>query len=183
MDEKRTAPAVRQPPSRFWHPLFLHPVRLIGTMLAEHASPRSLGLAGAFGTLAGILPILGLHTVVVYFGSQRLKLNRVVALAANQLGIPPFLPAVCIEVGYYMRHGTWLTEVSMRTLGREAPQRFLEWTLGSLVVGPALAVVVGVAVWLTAAVMQRRAAVAEGEAGWIGAGDLEKQADVPLADG
>lgn len=182
MDETGTPAAPRHPPHRFWHPLFLHPVRLINTMLAEHASPRSLGLAGAFGTFAGVLPILGLHTVVVYFGSQRLKLNRVVALAANQLGIPPFLPAVCIEIGYYLRHGTWLTEVSMRTLGREAPERFLEWTLGSLVVGPALAVVVGVAVWLTAAVMQRRAAVSAGEPGWIGASDLEKQADASLAD-
>jgi uncharacterized protein (DUF2062 family) len=157
MDETSAGARPRHLPTRIWRLLLLHPVRLIKKLLAEHATPRSLGLAGAFGAFAGTLPILGLHTVLVYFGAQRLMLNRLLALGANQLGMPPIVPALCIEVGHYLRHGTWLTEVSMRTLGREAPQRFWEWTLGSLVVGPVLAVVVGGAIWLLATVLQRRA--------------------------
>lgn len=144
------------PPTRVRRLLLLHPVRLIDELLAEHAKPRSLGLAGAFGMFAGTLPILGLHTVLVYFGAQRLQLNRLLALGANQLGMPPVVPALCIEVGYYLRHGTWLTEISLRTLGREAPQRLWEWTLGSLVVAPALALVVGGAIWLLATLIQHR---------------------------
>jgi len=163
MDEKGIVAKPRHLPTRVWRLLLLHPVRLINSLLAEHASPRSLGLAGAFGVFTGTLPLFGLHTVLVYFGAQRMKLNRLLALGTNQLGIPPVVPALCIEVGYYLRHGTWLTEISMRTLGHEAPQRIWEWTLGALVVGPVLALVVGGAIWLLAARIQRRAPVA-GEA-------------------
>lgn len=154
----------RHPPTRMRRLLFLHPVQLIDHLLAEHAKPRSLGLAGAFGMLAGTLPIIGLHTVLVYFGAQRLQLNRLLALGTNQLCMPPVVPALCIEVGYYLRHGTWLTEISLRTLGREAPQRLWEWTLGSLLVGPALALVVGGAIWLLAALVQRRPPARDGAA-------------------
>lgn len=157
MEKKRLF--VNRPPraTRVWRLLLLHPVRLINILLAEHASPRSLALAGAFGSFIGTLPAFpGLHTVLVYAGARQFKLNRVLALGANQLGFPPVIPALCIETGYYLRHGTWLTEVSMRTLGREALQRLLEWGIGSLVVGPALALVVGTAVWLLATFIQRR---------------------------
>jgi len=182
MDEKRAVAKPRHLPTRVWRLLLLHPVRLINNLLAEHATPRSLGFAGAFGAFAGTLPIIGLHTVLVYFGAQRLKLNRLLALGTNQLGIPPVVPALCIEVGYYLRHGTWLTEVSMRTLGREAPQRLWEWTLGALVVGPVLAVVVGGAIWLLAALIQRRPPGRDGGACEVEGGHSDKRAEVSLAD-
>lgn len=162
MAEKRARAGSRRPSGRVWRLFLLHPVRLIRFLVAEHASPRSLALAGAFGAFAGTLPLIGLHTVLVYYGAHRLKLNRLLALGANQLGMPPLVPALCIEVGYYLRHGEWLTEISMRTLGREAPQRFWEWAIGSLLVGPALAVVVGGAVWLLAVWTQRRPPVGGG---------------------
>jgi uncharacterized protein (DUF2062 family) len=182
MDETRTGDKPRHLPTRVWRLFLLHPVRLINNLLAEHATPRSLGLAGAFGAFAGTLPIIGLHTVLVYYGAQRLKLNRLLALGANQLGIPPFLPALCIEVGYYLRHGTWLTEVSLRTLGREAPQRFWEWALGSLVVGPILAVAVGGGVWLLAALLQRQPPVRDGGVRGIAANCAGQGVGPPFAD-
>ena len=182
MDEKSPGAKPRHLPTRVWRLFMLHPVRLINTLLAEHATPRSLGLAGAFGAFAGTLPIIGLHTVLVYYGAQRLQLNRLLALGTNQLGIPPFLPTLCIEVGYYLRHGTWLTEVSLRTLGREAPQRIWEWTLGSLVVGPVLAVVVGGAIWLSASLMQRRPQNRDGVDCGIAESRAERGGDVQLAD-
>jgi uncharacterized protein (DUF2062 family) len=155
MAQKKPGPG-HPGPTRAGRLLLLHPVRLVRTLLAEHARPGKLGAAGAFGALVGTLPFIGLHTVLVYLGARRLMLNRIVALGANQLGIPPLVPALCIEVGYYLRHGTWLTEVSLRTLGFEAPQRFWEWMLGSLFVGPVLAIFVGGAVWLLAVLLQRR---------------------------
>ena len=182
MDEKRAGAKPRHLPTRVWRLFLLHPVRLISNLLAEHATPRSLGLAGAFGVFAGTLPIIGLHTVLVYYGAQRLQLNRLLALGTNQLGIPPFLPALCIEVGYYLRHGTWLTEVSMRTLWREAPQRFWEWTIGAFVVGPVLAVVVGGAIWLLAVLMQRRPQAGDGVARGLAANRVEQAGDGPLAE-
>ena len=182
MGENKSGVKPRHLPTRVWRLFLLHPVRLINILLAEHATPRSLGLAGAFGVFAGTLPIIGLHTVLVYYGAQRLQLNRLLALGTNQLGIPPFLPALCIEIGYYLRHGTWLTEVSLRTLGREAPQRLWEWTLGACVVGPVLAVVVGGAIWLLAALMQRRPQKGDGVACGLAVNRAERSGDVPLAD-
>lgn len=156
MDESETAAASRQPSRRVWRLLFLHPVRLINELLAEHAHPGRLGAAAAFGALVGTLPLPGLHTVLVYVGARHLRLNRIMALGTNQLGMPPLVPALCIEIGHYLRHREFLTEISFRTLGREAPQRFWEWSIGALVVAPLLAIVAGVAVWLLAVMVQRR---------------------------
>jgi uncharacterized protein (DUF2062 family) len=145
--------------SRAYRLFLLHPVRLIKRLLAEHASPRSLAAASALGVLVGASPFLGLHTFLVYYLAARWRLNRLMALGTNQICMPPFVPALCVEAGYYLRHGEFLTEVSLRTLGREALQRFWEWLLGACLVGPALAVVVGGAVWLLAAFLQRGGSV------------------------
>jgi hypothetical protein len=64
--------------------------------------------------------------------------------------MPPFVPALAIEVGHYIRHGRWLTEISMRTLGYEALDRLVEWIIGSLVLAPVLAVLVGAITWAMA---------------------------------
>lgn len=156
MHERVDATDDHRPSKRVWRLLVLHPIRLISELLAEHAHPPRLGVAAAFGAVVGALPLPGLHTVLVYVGARRFGLNRILALGTNQLGMPPVVPALCIEVGHYLRHGEFLTEISFRTLGREAPQRFLEWLVGSLVVGPALAVVAGVSVWVLAMIVQRR---------------------------
>lgn len=146
--------------SRVYRLFLLHPIRLIKRLLAEHASPRSLGGAAAMGVLIGASPLIGVHTFLVYYLACRLRLNRILALGTNQLCMPPFVPALCIEVGYYVRHGEFLTEISMRTLGREALQRFWEWAIGACIVGPVLAVGVGGSVWVVAAYLQRSGAVA-----------------------
>lgn len=156
MDDKKAGGALTEPPARVWRLLFLHPVRLVSELLAEHTQPWRLAVAAAFGALVGTLPLPGLHTVLVYVGARHLRLNRIMALGCNQLGIPPLVPALCIELGYYLRHRELLTEISFRTLGREAPQRFWEWLLGSLVVGPCLALAAAAAVWLLAVLVQRR---------------------------
>jgi uncharacterized protein (DUF2062 family) len=145
--------------SRAYRLFLLHPIRFIRRLLAEHASPRSLGAAAALGVLVGASPLIGVHTFLVYYLACRLRLNRVMALGTNQLCMPPFVPALCIEVGYYLRHGEFLTEVSLRTLGREALERVLEWAIGACIVGPMLAVAVGGSVWVVAAYLQRSGAV------------------------
>lgn len=156
--------------SRAYRLLLLHPIRLIRRLLAEHASPRSLGAAAAMGVLIGASPLIGVHTFLVYYLARRLRLNRIMALGTNQLCMPPLVPALCIEVGYYVRHGEFLTEVSLRTLGREALERFWEWLLGACVVGPVLAVAVGGAVWIAAAYLQRSGVVESCEGDAAGAG-------------
>ena len=87
-----------------------------------------------------------------------MRLNRPIAVAASQLCMPPLVPVLCIETGYVLRHGRLLTELSMQTLGREAPLRLFDWLLGSLLVGPLLGAIVGGAVCVMAASLRKAAA-------------------------
>jgi hypothetical protein len=75
-------------------------------------------------------------------------LNKVVALSASQICMPPLVPALCIEAGYYVRHGEFLTEISMTTLGYQALERVYEWIIGSLILAPLIAVMVGLTVYI-----------------------------------
>ena len=68
----------------------------------------------------------------------------------------PLVPVLCIEAGHYLLFGASLTEFSFRTIGEQIMERFWEWLLGACVVGPALAIGVGAAIWLLAALLQRR---------------------------
>jgi uncharacterized protein (DUF2062 family) len=121
----------------------LHPWRSLRTLLRENITPGRLAASGALGVFLGTLPLIACHTVVTLFAANYFRLNKVAALSTSQLCMPPLVPALCIEAGYFMRHGKFLTEISLETLGYQAPARLLEWLLGSLVLAPVLALVTG----------------------------------------
>ncbi len=131
----------------------LHPIRSIKTLLTENATPLQLAAAAALGVLLGTLPLIACHTIAIIFAAGYLRLNKVVALSASQLCMPPFVPALCIEAGYFIRHGTFLTEISMKTLGYQVLDRFYEYLIGSVVLAPVLAVAMGSIVYLTATII------------------------------
>jgi uncharacterized protein (DUF2062 family) len=140
-----------------------HPLRSVRMLLAEHATPGRLAVSGALGVLLGTLPLVGFHTVSILFAASFFRLNKAVAVATSQIAAPPIFPAVCIELGYYMRNGEFLTEVSMKTLGNEALYRLYEWLIGSLVFGPVAAAVVGGGIYATAGLISRRGAANDGK--------------------
>ena len=121
--------------------LLLHPVLFFKMLLREHTSPILVATAVWIGVFMGALPLLACHTIAIIYVAHKLHLNKVVAVAASQICMPPLVPALCIELGYFMRSGTWLTEISSQTLIREIDQRLWEYLLGSLVIGPALGLV------------------------------------------
>lgn len=127
-----------------------HPLRSLRVLLTENASPSRLAAAGALGVLLGTLPLIACHTVAILFAACFLRLNRIAALCTSQLCAPPLVPALCIEAGYYLRHGRFLTEVSLDTLGRQGLERIYEWVLGSLVLGPLFAAALGAVVYVLA---------------------------------
>ncbi|MCA1797184.1 MAG: DUF2062 domain-containing protein [Geobacteraceae bacterium] len=120
-----------------------HPLRSIRRLLQENSTPERLALASGVGVFLGALPLILCHTVTILFVCGFFRLNKVAAVSSSQLCMPPLVPALCIEVGYYMRHRTWLTEFSLQTLGYQAVERIYEWFLGSLIVGPLLGVLAG----------------------------------------
>lgn len=133
-----------------------HPVLFLKHLLRDHATPVELATAAAVGTLLAALPLVAVHTVVIVYVATRLRLNLVMAVAIQNLCMPPFVPFLCIEVGYFMRHGRWLADLSRETWFQQALQRFWEWLLGSLVVAPLLALAMFVAMfWLVTAIKRR----------------------------
>ncbi len=118
----------------------LRPMDGIRHFLAYELSPAQIAWAGAMGVFLGTLPLVALHSLAILMAAGFFRLNKIVALGASQFCMPPIVPALCIEAGYFMTHGgTFLTEISLQTLGYQFLDRFMEWVLGSLVLAPVLA--------------------------------------------
>ncbi len=124
-------------------------------LLTDSSGSGKLACASAAGIFLGTLPLIALHTVVILHVSAFFRLNKAMALGASQFCMPPVVPALCIETGYFLRHGKYLTlegmhslhEASFLELGNMGMQRFWEWALGSLVVGPILAFAAGLIIY------------------------------------
>lgn len=139
-------------------PSLAHPWRTLKLLLATGATPRQVALGAALGVGLGALPLFGVQTVLVLALASYLRLSKGAALAANQLCMPPLAPALAVELGYFFRHGRFLTEVSLQTLGYEAGYRLWEWLLGGLVLGPVLALLLGALVYAAARALSGRRA-------------------------
>lgn len=135
----------------------LHPLRSIKILLKENTSPMEITLAAMLGIFLGTLPLIASHSIAIIFFATRLRLNRLIALNISHICAPPLVPALAIEVGYFLRHGHFLTEFNFRTLGYEAHERLFEYFIGSLLVGPLLALLVGLVVYLLIQIYQNLA--------------------------
>ncbi len=122
--------------------VWLHPVGFFRRLCREHTSAGQLAAAAWLGVFLGALPILALHTVAIIYASHRLHLNKLAAVGASQLCMPPLVPVLCIEAGYFFRHGEFLLKFDWNTLVGQAHYRLWEWFLGSLLVGPLFGTVV-----------------------------------------
>ena len=142
---------------RFDPRALLHPIKMLRGLLEENGTPAVLGVSAAVGIFLATLPLISLHTMVIIYVATRLRLNTVMAVAAQHLCMPPFVPLLCIELGYYMRNGDWLTTLSSKTVFGELHLRLFEWLLGSLVVAPVAALFVGGIVFLAARAIRDRA--------------------------
>lgn len=132
-----------------------NPVKTLGRLCRESSSPFWLAVAVWFGIFLGALPLLACHTVVIIYVAYRLHLNKIAAVAASQFCMPPVVPALCIEAGYFMRTGTLLTDLSWERWLLEVHQRLWEWFLGSLLVGPVLGLIGALMMYVLARYVQR----------------------------
>ena len=140
-----------------------HPVKLMKTLLHENTNPMGLAISAGVGIFLAVLPLLSVHTLVIIYVTTRLHLNKVMAVAIQNLCIMPFVPVACVELGHFMRYGKWLTDVSLHTVFGQLGERIYEWFLGSLILAPLMAVAVGVIVFFLARVVQKRQHVASTE--------------------
>jgi uncharacterized protein (DUF2062 family) len=145
--------------------LLRHPGKALKMLLRENATPEGLAMSAAVGMFLAVLPLLFMHTLVILYVSLRLNLNKLVSLNVQHLAMPPFMPAVCIETGYYLRHGTWLTNLSFKTVFEQFSSRVYEWFLGSLIIAPLAAVLVGSCMFLAATLLKKLGYANDAESG------------------
>jgi glycosyltransferase involved in cell wall biosynthesis len=130
--------------------------KFFSVLLRENATPGGLAAAAAVGTIIGIIPIPGFQSVAIVYVASRLHLNLVLPLAIQNLFMPPLAPLLCIELGYWLLNGTWLTEFTFKTLCSQMPYRIAEWWLGSLLLAPMFAVLTAGCTYLVAAFVLRK---------------------------
>jgi len=147
---------VQDSSKRFSFDVFRHPFTFIKRLLKENATPEGLAAAAGVGILLATLPLLFVHTIVILYVTARLHLNKIIAVSIQNLCNPPLVPLVCIELGHYMKYGRWLTEISKEGVFRQISVWLVDWLLGSLIVGPVLAVVVGICVFFIARAVQEK---------------------------
>jgi len=104
-----------------------------------------LGLAGGLGFFLRSLPLFGFQGAAIRLYARRFGLAQKVALSAGRLGAPflsVLIPILAVEWGHRLRAGRWIGPAELgsaakvvQTLGREAPQRLLEYLTGGLWIG------------------------------------------------
>lgn len=133
-----------------------HPILFLKQLLAENVTPLGLAVAAGVGMFLGVLPILAGHVLVTIYVAERLHLNIVMAVAIQNLCMPPLMPIACIELGHFMLYKKWLTDISWRTVFGAIPERIWEWFLGSLVLAPISGVIIGVIVFFSTQVIIKK---------------------------
>jgi glycosyltransferase involved in cell wall biosynthesis len=131
-------------------PSLFHPIKLLKQLLSEHATPLQIATAVWVGIFLGTVPLIALHTAVIIYTTHKLHLNKVAAVTASQLCMPPLVPFLCIQTGYYFFNGSFLYKFSKETLIAQAGDRLLEYLIGSFIVGPLLAFIVAGICYVTA---------------------------------
>ena len=147
---------IRYTPTNGVPSLITHPVKLLKNLLKENATPTGLAVSAGVGILLGVLPLISVHVLAVIYVTNRLHLNKIMAVAVQNLCMPPFIPVACIELGHFMLYKRWLTDITWKTVFTEIPKRLWEWLLGSLILAPILAVIIGVAVFYAAVTLKKR---------------------------
>ena len=127
---------------------FIKPIKTIKELVKERTSAKELALAAMLGIFLGTLPLFALHGIVILFCATRLKLNRIMAFNMQHFCIPPVVPAICVEVGYFVLNGKFLTELNIHTLGYHFLDRLGNYLLGTIIVAPFLAMFAGIIIYI-----------------------------------
>jgi uncharacterized protein (DUF2062 family) len=124
---------------------------------SERASPREIGWAVAIGAFAGCTPAVGFHGWVALALATLFRKNRLFAWLGSRVSnilILPFIAFAEVEIAHRFRTGIWVSLELDRAL-EQAGGLLLDWCLGTIPVGGAIALVLGLGAWAVAARRQR----------------------------
>lgn len=115
----------------------------------DSVSKKSFSIA--LGVFIGIAPFWGFQTVIVLFLAALLRLNKVIAFAASNVSLPPFIPFIIYAS---LKIGEWLLPQSSsfdfdRSVTFSSLQEHLaQYIAGSLILAAAMSVIFGLASFL-----------------------------------
>jgi uncharacterized protein (DUF2062 family) len=115
----------------------------------EHSSPREVGFAVATGVFSACTPFLGFHMWIALALATVFRLNRLWAFLGSRISIVPvfLLISFCeIELGHRLRKGKWVA-MSVHDALAHGRELGVDWALGTVLVGVALAAAVGLAAY------------------------------------
>jgi len=117
---------------------------MIGDFLVKGLSPAEIAFGISLGNFVGILPFLGLHTVMALGLAWLLRLNMGVVFLGTQISNPvsfPFILFISAQIGSVVLHGTFL-DLSFRGDAMLLIRQYLCPTLiGSILLGLAVGIV------------------------------------------
>ncbi len=132
-----------------------HPLLALRELLVENATPGGLAAAAGVGAFCSTLPVPGFHTAAILYAAVRLHLNKIMAVNIQHFFMPPLVPLLCIETGYFIRHGQWLTEISFDTVCKQLGSRIIEWWIGAAVLVIPLSLLTSLIVYVAALLIRR----------------------------
>lgn len=127
---------------------------------SERASPREIGWAVAIGAFAGCTPAVGIHGWLGIGLATLFKKNRLFAWLGTRISNMLFLPFITIaevQVSHRLRTGEWVVLDREHAID-QAGSLLLDWCLGTIPVGLAIASVMGFASYGIALRRDRRRA-------------------------
>ena len=129
---------------------------------SERASPREIGWAFGIGAFLACTPAMGFHGWLALGAATVLKKNRLFAWLGSRISnmlILPFIVIAEVQVAHRLRAGEWLV-LDRGTVIHQAPSLILDWCIGSIPVGGAIGILLGLLAWAIATHRQRRASPA-----------------------
>jgi uncharacterized protein (DUF2062 family) len=129
----------------------------IRRVLAEHATPSELALSVAVGVFVACTPFYGLQTFLALGLAWVLRVNRVAAVLAAQVSIPPvapFLVFASVQLGEHVLHGHFLAmdlaTLRAQTIPQIGATLFTAWLLGGCLLGCVLGALLGAVTFVLA---------------------------------
>jgi uncharacterized protein (DUF2062 family) len=118
--------------------------QIVREFFAEHAhDPARLSFAVGLGLFCGIAPIWGYQMIAAAALAHFLRLNKAIALLASNISIPPVMPFILyggLALGHWLFTGERLRISAEQMTQSRVLEYLLEWCVGSVVLGAAVAI-------------------------------------------
>jgi glycosyltransferase involved in cell wall biosynthesis len=119
----------------------------------------------AVGIFMGILPVWGWQMAIALALAIVLKLNKAITLIASNISLPPILPFILLAS--YMTGGLILNNPQELNLDggitlEFVKKNFVQYILGAVVFGAAMALLAGLITWLALSIFRRKNKIAHG---------------------